>query len=360
MATLEERLIPVSDLLLDPNNFRFQDETGYITANADRFHEDTVQDRASQRLRKEGLIELKNSILTNGFLAVERLVVRPYAAMEGKYVVVEGNRRLAALRWLNDDDRAGVDIPDSVKETISAVPVVVIDSEDDDSVYLSLMGIRHVGGIRQWGGYQRAKLVTELRDKHNLDSAEIGNRLGMSTQEVNRRYRAFKALEQMQHDEEFGDSALPSMYPIFHEAVSLPVVREWLGWSEPMNSFNNIDELHKFYGLIAPTDGDEDEPAVPAKITKYSEVRDLRLILPIADAKRMLFEKTRTLNEALAIAKAEEMAKSWGAQVTEAVAALNSIGALELKNMDADDLAEIKRLGELAQALLDSHTKLTA
>jgi hypothetical protein len=225
MAQLKEDQIAVVDLLLDPNNFRFQDESGYVTADANRFHEQTVQERAYRRIRLAGLLELKSSIVTNGFLAVERLVVRPYPATPSKYVVIEGNRRLAALRWLKDDHEAGVSIPQSVIEVLDKVPVVVIDDDSDDSIYLSLMGIRHVGGIRQWGGYQRAKLVTELRDKHQIESGDVGGRLGMSTQEVNRRYRAFKALQQMQNDEEFGDRASPNMYNLFHEAVALRLIQ---------------------------------------------------------------------------------------------------------------------------------------
>src|SRR5215469_13988256 len=119
----EERELPLDSLLLDPNNFRYQDESGFVTAEERRFHEDSVQERASRRLRKEALAELKKSILTNGFLPVERLAVRPYSDMPDKYLVVEGNRRLAALRWIQEDHDAGVEIPDEVLAALHAVPV---------------------------------------------------------------------------------------------------------------------------------------------------------------------------------------------------------------------------------------------
>jgi ParB-like nuclease domain len=297
VAKYKELELPLDDLLLDPNNFRFQDEEGYITAEDSRFHEPTVQDRAYRRMRSEGLVELKNSILTNGFLAVERLVVRRYPHRDSKYVVVEGNRRLAALRWIRDDNDAGVSIPGQVLATLGAIPVVLIEADEDESIYLSLMGIRHVSGIRQWGGYQRAKLVTELRDRHGLESTEIGSRLGMSTQEVNRRYRAFKALEQMQQDEEYGDRATPSMYLLFHEAVSAPVIRQWLGWHDTTNNFDDDEERTRFYELITPFEGDEGEPSHEAKISTFSQVRELKTILPNPEAKRVLFEHDRSFHE---------------------------------------------------------------
>lgn len=167
-ATYDETAVPVEQLLLDPNNFRFQDEEEWVRADPERFAEPSVQERASKRIRSEGLIELKNSILSNGFLSVERLVVRQYKQAEDGdpqlFLVLEGNRRLAALQWIKQDDEAGVATPASVVAVISAVPVIVIHSDNDAGTYLSIMGIRHVGGIKQWGGYQRAKLVADLRD----------------------------------------------------------------------------------------------------------------------------------------------------------------------------------------------------
>ena len=51
-------------------------------------------------IRGHGVTELQYSILRNGFLPLDRIVVRPISGSNGKYVVVEGTRRLAALRFL--------------------------------------------------------------------------------------------------------------------------------------------------------------------------------------------------------------------------------------------------------------------
>ena len=74
MVNLAEKLLVYKTLLLDPNNYRFQDSTDFVWADETRFHEKTVPDRAYRRLRDDGLLQLKNSILTNGLLPVERLV----------------------------------------------------------------------------------------------------------------------------------------------------------------------------------------------------------------------------------------------------------------------------------------------
>lgn len=377
----EQREVDLDQLLLDPNNFRVQDTENYVVAEESRFGDATVQDRAYRRLRPEGLAELKKSILTNGFLPIERLVVRPYNRIPAgisddtteassnepretvqRYLVLEGNRRVAALRWIREDHEAGVPVPSTVLEVLSRVPVVDVGPDVDESTHMALMGIRHVGGIKQWDGYQRAKLVTELRDNHDLQSSEVADRLGMTVNEVNRRYRAYKALDQMRSDEVFGDAARSSMYPIFHEAVSLPQVRTWLGWDEGAAEFLNESERHDFYGLITEremADGDESTAVIPPKITSYSQVRELRSILGNADAFEALLDPGRSWGDALGLAKAEDLSRSWRKQVAEAVASISSIGVVQLEEMPSEDLDVIRRVRDVAGKLLSTYDKLT-
>ncbi|MEF3402427.1 ParB N-terminal domain-containing protein [Agromyces sp. CCNWLW203] len=355
--------VALDDLLFDPNNFRFQDEPGYIAADPTRFAERKVQDRAAQRLRSEGIVELKNSILANGFLTVERIVVRAYGEDASKFLVVEGNRRLAALKWIRDDYDAGVPVSTELVELFGAVPVLEITSQDTESAYLAIMGVRHVGGIKEWGGYQRAKLVTELRDSHEFDTQEVASRLGMSAHEVNRRYRAFKALQQMQNDEEYGELASSSMYPIFHEALAIPAVREWLEWNESKSQFASDEQLHLFYDLITPTPVEDDEDAgdpQPAKMPTYLQVRELKSILHNGEAKRVLFDRDRSFNDALGIAKAEEISQSWRTQLAEAISVMNTIGALELAAMTDTDVESLKKVKSLSESLIGLHKKLTS
>lgn len=369
MQDYDEALLPVSKLLLDPNNFRFQDEAQWVRADPMRFAEPNVQERAAKRLRNEGLLELKNSILSNGFLPVERLVVRRYETpSKGQsgpgdelYLVLEGNRRLAALKWIEDDHESGVEIPNGVVDVLNAVPVIVINSGGADT-YLAIMGIRHVGGIKQWGGYQRAKLVAELRDDYGYDTTEVAERLGMTKHEVNRRYRALKSLQQMQVDEEYADYATSAMYPLFHEAVSLPAVRNWLGWDDSSLTFTDENKLRQFYDLIAPSrdedaEGDSESSSSP-KITTYSQVRELRAILANAEAAQILLDPDRSFSEAVAKAKAEELSKTWRTQVSEAITSLRSISAFDLEALSTEEVAVIESVREVSGKLLGTRQKL--
>ncbi len=338
--------IALDKLLLDPNNYRFQDEGGFRPTPDDRAHLDQVQRASFQRVKASGIKELHDSILSNGFLPIERIVVTPYGDDEAGdlYLVIEGNRRVAALRQIQEELNGGVAIAPNVVSVLQAVPCVVIDRDEGTPHFReTLMGIRHVGGIREWGGYQRAKLIADLRDNYHLEAADVAAKLGLSTREVNRRYRAFKALQQMREDDEYGDLAEPGLYPIFHEAIAGAEIREWLGWNQESNTFGNMEAVSQFYSMITPS-LPEQGPEQPPKLKNFSDIRQLKSVLPNPDAKRFLLDPERSFLDALTVAGREELSRKWRHELTEASASLEGIGALEVRNFTPADVALLDRL----------------
>lgn len=147
---MESKALPLDELLLDPNNYRLQEQSGFVACAPERFHLERVQGGTLQRLREEALKPLQDSIVSNGYLEIERIVVVPYEHADDKYVVIEGNRRVAALRQIRDEYEGGVDIPQGVVERFNAVPCLVVDEGGDTPFFReAIMGIRHVGGIKE-------------------------------------------------------------------------------------------------------------------------------------------------------------------------------------------------------------------
>jgi hypothetical protein len=357
MPLFQDIEVPLEKLLLDPNNYRFRDDSEFRLIAEKRFAEDSVQKKAQIRLRAESLVELKNSILTNGFLPVERIVVRKFPHEKDKYVVLEGNRRVAALKWIEEDDKTGIDVATRVLAVLKKVPILCIENEGDEpGVYEAIMGVRHVSGVKEWGGYQRAQLITEMRDTHKLEPQVVAERLGMAVREVNRRYKAYKALVQMQEDDEFGGHAGAKLYPIFHEAVALPKVREWLKWEDEKCMFQNAAELAHFYEWLTP--GVEDGESLEPKISSHRDVRELPAVIADPEAFTVLKDPSKNFSDAVAIAKREEVAKAWKGQVAGATSALKSISAIELVLLAKDDLHLLKELKRAVDTTLDSYEKL--
>ena len=167
------------------------------------------------------------------------------------------------------------------------------------------MAIRHIAGITEWGPYQQAKLVKEMYEQEGNKFGRVAQRIGISATEVGRRYRAIKALEQMENDEEFGVYASPKLYAFFHEAMSAPVVREWLGWSDQTFKAGKAEARCSFYELLAPYKLDGETR--PAKIQDVRQVRDLKSIvnkeLPLA----FLLDPDRAFEDAVEAARSENV-----------------------------------------------------
>jgi hypothetical protein len=259
------RTIPVGNIFLDPNNPRFWSEQSQKTAEVPdaKIPEDGHQITTRTRIAHHALEELQNSILQNGFLPLDRIVVRKLHGLDNKYVVIEGNRRLAALKTLREHieqgtvSEAGIDDAylQALVERTNSIEVLVYEGAETKDIAWILQGIRHIGGIRDWMPAQQGKLVADLIDKKGLTFSVAGQRFGLTAQAVGRRYRSYKALEQMRQDDEFQSNAENKYYSLFEEAVRQKEVKEWLGWDDTQMRFTNRENLKQFYSWICP---DED------------------------------------------------------------------------------------------------------
>lgn len=305
-------------LLLDPNNYRFYDVAGYKpVTNRARFAEASVQEKALRLLQTTASFELgplKDSILTNGFVPFEQIVVERYldeTTANGRplYLVVEGNRRVSAIKSLLQEHAEGViDLAAPVMATLTDISVTEIlgSPEERKSYQQVLMAIRHVAGIREWGPYQQAKLVVELYEDRGKTFGAVAQQIGISSKEVARRYRASKALQQMEDDEEFGEYANPRLYTFFHEAVSQPKVREWLDFSDETYEARSEAARRTFYELLSPRqlDGRTVDPKLQSA---NSQVRQLKEIVDKPLPLKILSDPERSFEEAVAAAQLEDV-----------------------------------------------------
>lgn len=351
MVSYSSTTLALDSILLDPNNFRFKKPGATAEVAEKRFAEDKVQSLALARIQDDGVAELKLSISENGFVPVERIVVRALNVPDAetpKYVAVEGNRRTAALKLLQADNAGGVDLPASVIEVFDQVPVLLAEDASPDDL-LAIMGIRHVGGPKEWGGYQAARLVYQLLHENGLEAREVASRLGLSVQEVNRRHRAFAALAQMTVDEAFGDAVTPEMYPIFHEIVGQPALRDWLEWDAKEYTFEEASNRELLYGWLAGTDGAD------PKITGFRDIRVLRQVMENEDAFLALTDDDQSLEQASAIANADARATRWLPNVKVALKSLNEMSAETIENLSPDEIQILEKLRTRSRGIIRSN-----
>ena len=109
------------------------------------------------------LDELILSIATNGYLNLEPLII--HGPDSGPFVVLEGNRRLAAIKVLADPDLAReckvsvpTPVPKSVLDSFSDVLVFRVSDPKDAEAFI---GFKHINGPQRWDAYAKARFVAE-------------------------------------------------------------------------------------------------------------------------------------------------------------------------------------------------------
>ena len=339
--------INTDNLFLDPNNPRFLDfEEEIGTVPDERIREPGVQRRAFEKISRFDIRQLKDSIAEVGFLPMDRMVVRPIG--NGNYAIVEGNRRLAAIKSLLEDHEAGRELPQELTERLETIEVWVLDVDTELAArdQLLLAGLRHISGVKSWGPFQRAIALRALADEMRGDITAAGKALGIGRTSARRLLQALKALEDLREDEEYGGFAKPSMFSYFEEIMKSPAIRDgFLGWNRDTREFTEPENLRLFYSWIFPEE--DQEP----KIARGAEIRDLAKV--VADLGALEEFRKPGVSLAQALSMTEEMRQQdWERPLRKAVEALNAIpiGALEKLSQEQKEL--LQQLISLAQRRL--------
>ncbi len=151
---LESRKISVDKLLLDPDNPRLPSNIGESQAE--------ILDYIA---RKSAIEDLMSAIGQNGFFDGESLAVyRNEQDKAGMFRVIEGNRRLTAVKLLSDPDlcptrKIIADIAKEAKHKPTELPVFICPNRNDILPYL---GSRHIVGVRAWEPLSKARYMEQL------------------------------------------------------------------------------------------------------------------------------------------------------------------------------------------------------
>ena len=183
--------LPVDHLLLDEENPRLASLAS---------DDETQTDLIRLLWEEEAVEEVALSIAENGYFEHEPLLVIPHEKKKDRYVVVEGNRRLAAVLLLRSKELRGklkvTELPEisAPKRTaLDAMPVVVFEGREPVWAYL---GFRHIHGTREWDSFSKAQYVANVHERFGIPLAEIARRIGDKNSTVERFYRGYAVLMQ--------------------------------------------------------------------------------------------------------------------------------------------------------------------
>ena len=318
--------VSLARLYLDPNNFRFVDNPAYPPVAAEDVFSGDVQRLTSTFLlgkSQEHVQDLIASITESGWLDIDAILVERHEG--SRFLVVEGNRRVATLKHLQREyDGGAAHLGKLDVALFSRVPVVLHDSADERQ-HMVMMGLHHISGKRRWPAINRALAMQRLQEQCNGDAEAACRALGVSKQDFNRSVRTL-ALVDAYKNSDYGDQFKSDQYTLFREALGRPAIRSWLGWSDSdsvARDAGNLDRLFNWMSQIDDIgDGDvdtrqesedvADEARRPAGvdnvcvdtrqesgpvITTLGHVRELARLMEDPVALKRL-EETRSLQEA--------------------------------------------------------------
>jgi len=286
MSNLASQEVQLNQIHLDPNNPRI-DKPGKEKISDDRISETAIQIDCLQQLQKQGINDLIESMKTSGFWVVDRIVLRPLGT--DQFVVVEGNRRVAALKTLQLAHTKGrISLPDDIYNGIIKIKALVYHGKNPEIAWI-IQGFRHTPGIKSWERYPTARFLAKFQKESNKAIPEIAVIFsGMGRAGVTLSLRSYYAFEQSRQDEDYGDRLEPDKFGLFDEIIfKKPTLQEWLEWNDKKRKFTNENNLKKFLSWTTSPEGEK------PKLTVSKTTRDVLGDLVTKGKRKLLadFEK---------------------------------------------------------------------
>lgn len=231
----EARLLPVNELLLDRQNPRLPEDL-----------EPESQEELIEFVAEEyDALRIAESMARFKYFRSEPLIV---VEEEGQHVVVEGNRRLAALKILLDDElrealplsraerwRAAADQAD--REALGEVPVEV---RADRADIAPLLGYRHISGIEPWDPWPKARFIATLIEEGDRSFEDAASIVGEDDSSVKSHYRNFRILRQASENFELPTDRAEDRFGTFNRAMQSTDLREFIGAPAPRHTERDV------------------------------------------------------------------------------------------------------------------------
>ncbi len=153
--------ISIDNLVFDSENPRLPENLRRKKNDSD--YENSVLE---WMLQFENITELMGSIGEEGYFPAEPILVVPKD--EGKYEVAEGNRRLTAVKLLNNPELA-TKKKKTIEEILNEaktenipqeIPSIIFNKREDIIAYL---GYKHITGVQAWDSLAKAKYLRQLK-----------------------------------------------------------------------------------------------------------------------------------------------------------------------------------------------------
>lgn len=246
------------------------------------------QDEIFDLMKDWSLEELATSFLESGFWPHEAVLCVEEDIGDKNLVVVEGNRRIAALMRLRktymgeETSRRWLEMVEGVPEPVGLFDDVPFIRYADRGEVDAFLGFRHVTGIKEWAPPEKAQFISKLIDEKGLSYREVMRKIGSKTETVERNYIAYRILVQMEETEGLETQEVENRFSVLFLSLRSKNVQKFLGIEgkfgiDPKDVRNpvdheNLDKLKEFSLWLF---GDQETaPIVPdsREVDRFSRV----------------------------------------------------------------------------------------
>jgi hypothetical protein len=305
---------------MDPDDLLFDDRNPRLQGRGEDLQESILR----ILWREFAVDEIVLSIAANGFFPYEPLFV---AQEDGKNIVIEGNRRLAAVKLLLDPKLAAQigakELPelDPASATLlQTLPVMVVER---DKIW-RYIGFKHVNGPKQWDAFAKANYIAWVHNNVGEPLVAIAQQIGDRHSTVARLYTGLMALRQVENSGKWNMERRYHKRFFFshlYTALDYEGFRNYLGVKTSRSETSDTpvapDKIDELAEVCVWLFGDKDRSIAPRVISQNPDLRlldetiqngngvdALRRGLPLPVALDISRGDSRILRENLVSAKA--------------------------------------------------------
>src|SRR6266849_3298299 len=251
---IEYKTVEIQHLLFDPDNPRLPEGLGSDQKKIFRFLVDDI-----------GVDDLLNSMAASGAIAGDPMIGRP-AEQQGRYYVIEGNRRLAALKLLNGekiaDNSPEPPLPAVNAEVAPTLKQTILQLGWDPERLEAYLGYKHVTASREWTPEAKAKFVLKSckGDFSDATLTKFAQRLGTKLPTLRRWLVAYLTLKQAEAKGKFNpeEAYAKRYFGTFYTLLGSQQVQDFLALkSGPLTadpvSEDHLEQLGEFVGWVIGT-----------------------------------------------------------------------------------------------------------
>ena len=277
------------------------------------------------------LEEIVTSLVAHGFFDTEPLVV---VKENDKLIVIEGNRRLAAVQIVRDpslvqnklDNTVLKRITKKIVDKLDELPVILVRNRKEAWRFI---GFKHINGPAKWNSFAKAQHILQVHKEYGIPLSEIAFQVGDTHKTVQKLFQGMMVIEQAEKERVFDREDIRKSRLYFshlYTALQYEGFKEYLGIEDPtMESLTPVPKKKKenLGQLLLWLYGSKKQGIEPVITTQNPDLKRLENIIrdrealaslksgaPLATAYELSRPKNSVFEESLFAAK-RELQKAW-------------------------------------------------